>query len=1081
MIDRYRLNKKKIRQKIFCKKSHEIKCIISLFILLIISINSFGQVLIQGKVVDQENTPLTGVSIIEKGTKNGVSTNELGEFNITVSNNNSILLINYLGKKSKEFPISANRPILIVLETDNTNIDEVLVVGYGKQSRETLTTSVSKLDNKTLESIPFTNPTAALQGSLPGVRVQSTSGQPGAKARVIVRGGTSINNPNGATPLYIVDGIIRNDMDNINAEDIESLQVLKDAASTAIYGARGSNGVVIITTKAGADRPAEINYSYNLTSSSPGKTFDLVDAKDYIYFQRLGTFASGQYNPSILTQLSSATSAGTGNNLTKTTAYTTQYLNADNQHKLNEGWSSMPDPLDPSKTIIFKGTDFQDVLLQNSLSHNHNASVSGGNEKATYYANVGYLTNEGIAINTNYSRVNFSTRGELKVNDYLKFGAQVMYAKTKDKQVPAVGGATAAEFFKRSIATAPTTKYQFEDGTLAPGQLQSIGNPEYILNTFDTRNVRDDLTLSLTSEVKLIDNLKFKPQVSFYKSILDNRLFTKSYLNGPTTPINTRNSNASYYNLEQFQFDGVFSYDKTFGTKHNFDGQAGFAYFGQNINDLNAAGRGAGTDLIVTLNSASEAVTVGSTETQRSLYGFFASVNYNFDQKYLITVNTRYDGASNLGANNKWGIFPGVSLGWNVHKEQFWNRFVSEDYLRLKLRGSYGVNGNISGLGPYQAQGEYSVGNRYNGNAAIINTIIANDDLKWEKSKTINLGFDANIYNGKFNLILDAYKKVTDNLLTNMSLPHSSGISTILTNLGSLENKGIEMEINSNIISNEKFQWQIAINAGYVKNKILKLPNNGIENNRIGGFYVWDSERNDYSWLGGLQEGGTIGDMFAYKQLGVYSTDAEALNAPKDMLVVPTDKTKHGGDVNWADLDNNGIIDNKDRVNVGNIYPKWTGGFSNTFSYKDVSLFVRMDFTTGHTIYNEPRARLLGQFSGHMGLSTEVFNSWQKEGDKTDIPKFYWADQNVMQNLYRGNSFYYEKGDFLAIREVTLSYKIPLSIIQRVGLKNLRINVTGNNLHYFTNYKSLNPEEGGTDNGSYPIPRNIIFGAKVVF
>ncbi|MCT1530128.1 TonB-dependent receptor [Sphingobacterium daejeonense] len=1080
------INKKKFKQEknwhnVYVINSFYPKEVFIIFLFLLFSLQSFGQTIVQGIVIDQGNNPLSGVSIVEKGTRNGTSTNDNGEFTLKLTKPNAIIIANYVGMKTIEHVIKESGKQIIVLEPGNTNIDEVLVVGYGKQSRETLTTSVSKLDNKTLESIPFTNPTSALQGSLPGVRVQSTSGQPGAKARVIVRGGTSINNPNGATPLYIVDGIIRSDMDNINPEDIESLQVLKDAASTSIYGARGSNGVVIITTKTGANKPAEITYSYNLTSSSPGKTFDLVGAQDYIHFQRLGTYESGQYNPSIFTQLSSATSAGTGNDLSKNTAYTTQFLNSENQHKLNEGWSSMPDPLDPTKTIIFKSTDFQDVLLQNSFSHNHNVSVSGGNEKATFYSNVGYLTNDGIAINTNYSRVNFNSRGDLKVNDYLKFGAQVMYAKTKNQQVPSVGGATASEFFKRSIATAPTTKYQFEDGTLAPGQLQSIGNPEYILNSFDTRNVRDDLTLSLTSEVKIIENLKFEPQVSYYKSVLDSRLFTKSYLNGPTTPINTRNSNASYYNLEQFQFDGVFSYQKTFGLKHNLDGTAGFAYFGQNINDLNAAGRGAASDLIVTLNSASEAVTVASTETERSLYGFFASVNYNFDQKYLLTVNSRYDGASNLGANNKWGLFPGISVGWNVHKENLWKKFLSEDVLKLKLRGSYGINGNISGLGPYQAQGEYSVGNRYNGNAAIINTILANDDLKWEKSKTFNLGFDANIFNGKLNLIFDAYRKVTDNLLTNMSLPHSSGISTILTNLGSLENKGVELELSSNILSNENFQWQVAFNAGYVKNKILKLPNNGIENNRIGGFYVWDSERNDYAWLGGLQEGGTIGDMYAYKQLGIYSTDAEAANAPLDMLVVPTDKTKHGGDVNWADLDNNNIIDNKDRVNVGNIYPKWTGGFSNTFGYKDLSLFIRLDFTTGHTIYNEPRARLLGQFSGHMGLSTEIFNSWQKEGDKTDIPKFYWADQNVMQNLYRGNSFYYEKGDFLAIREITLSYKIPSALIGRIGLNNLRLNITGNNLHYFTNYKSLNPEEGGTDNGSYPIPRNIIFGAKVMF
>lgn len=1046
------------------------------FSLLVWGYVVMAQTQIRGKVTDEQGLGLSGVTITEKGTNNAVSTGEGGTFNLTLSSAAPVLVVKYIGKQVQEVPVNGQTEFTIALKDDETSVGEVLVIGYGTQSRETLTTSVSKLDKKVLENVPLANAASALQGTLPGVRVQSTSGQPGATPRVIVRGGTSINNPNGATPLYIVDGIIRGDINNINANDIESLQVLKDAASTAIYGARGANGVVLVTTKSGKEGKVQVNYGYDHGISNLQKKYELLGARDYIYFQRLGIAARAVQDPSQLTKLGLATSGGAGNDLTNKTAFTTQYLTDANKHKLSEGWESMPDPIDPSRTIIFKGTDYQDVLFNTGRTNNHNLTFAGGSEKAKFNLGLGYLGNQGIALDSDYKRLSVNLNGEVKAADNLTVFGRLLYSNMNDKKV----FGTENNMFGRSLALTPVAKYTFEDGSLAPGVGSSIGNPEYYLQKIDAKNNNDNMTISVGGKWDILPGLDFSPQFSLYQVTTDNRFFQQAYYNGVSTFVDSRDASAGFTKLKQHQADGVFSYSKSFLEKHEIDAKLGFSYFQTVNSNISASGRKAATDLIPTLNGAAEAVTVSGAESQLRIIGYFSRINYNYMQKYLLSLNMRYDGASNLG-NQKWGFFPGVSAGWNVHNEPFWAN-IYQTVSQFKLRASYGVNGNIGSLSPYGAQGEYSVGQRYAGLAAIMNNSLANPLLTWEESKTLNFGADVGFLNNRINLMVDVYRRVTDNLLTSMSLPHSTGFASILTNLGSLENKGVELELSARVLpSSSPLSWDISLNSAKVKNKILHLPENGIENNRIGGDFVYVPSKGDYAWVGGLQEGGRFGDLYAYHQLGIYATDEEAAKGPKDTMVPLSDKTKFGGDVNWEDVDGNGEIDSRDRVYVGNIYPTWTGGFTNSFAYKNIGLTVRMDYTTGHTIYNYTEATSVGQFQGENGLSTALLRSWQKQGDVTDIPRVYWADQQARSNIFRGNSYYYEKGDYLALREVTLSYALPESIVKPLKISQLRFNVTGSNLHYFSKYKGLNPEEGGTDNGRYPLPRTIVFGANLTF
>jgi len=1037
--------------------------------------------IISGTVNSSEGESLPGVNVLVKSTDQGTITDVDGNFRINAPED-ATLVFSFVGYISKEVTLNGQTTIEVTLNPDVQQLGEIVVIGYGTESREELTTSVSKVDTKVLENVPYANPASALQGNVSGVRVQTTTGQPGASPRIIVRGGTSINNPNGASPLYVIDGVIRNDMDNIDANNIESMQVLKDAASTSIYGARGSNGVVVITTKNGEPGNNKITYNYNLMLSKVGNTYDMVPARDFIKFYRESVVAISRKIPERMSLLDQATPGGTGNDLTAATSYTTQYLTPENEHKLNEGWESMPDPVDPSKTIIFQGTDWQDILFQTGVSHEHFLSFSGGTQKGTYSLGLGYLDNEGTAVGTFYKRFSAKFNGELQVRDNLSVYSRLMYSKSSHRGE--------GWNYARGQAIAPTAKYLLEDGSLAPSAHPSYRNPEYYNNSQDIKNGEDNLTIAVGSKWDILPGLSFEPQLSLFSTAVNERFFQKaSYINNPTIYVDSRTATGYHSDQNQYQADAILAYVKSFNKIHNLSVKGGFSYYKTDNNILSARGQGAASDLIPTLNASAVPVSVDGIESHQLILGYFSRINYNFDQKYLFSLNARYDGASNLGDEYKWGFFPGISAGWNMHRENFWGN-VPDMLSRLKLRGSYGVNGNISGLGYYEAQGVYSVGRQYGTNSAVINSDLANPQLQWERSNTINFGIDLGLFNDRITIISDIYRRVTDNLLTDLPLPPSTGFNNVRTNLGSLENKGWEFELIANILpAQSDFQWDASFNVSFVKNKILELPDNGVENNRVGGINIWDPSIQDYTWAGGLQEGQPIGNMYGFVQEKIYTTDEEALADPVvDQIVTVTDKTKFGGDVKWLDVDDNGIIDLRDRVYMGNVYPTWTGGISNYFNYKNFTLGIRMDYTLGHTKYDWSRALILAVYGTRSGLTTDAYNSWQEPGDVAQYPQIYWADQQTQRNIARtqgdingGSSIFYQSGDYLALREISLSYSFPIDIIQKIGLSNLSINVTGNNLHYFTKFRGLSPEDGGRDSGTYPIPKNLIFGIKVGF
>lgn len=1056
---------------------HEKKWLL-LFLCMLYAAVMQAQTSLTGTILNEAGEPVAGATVGIKGAEAGVSAGNDGSFSLPVRDPKGTLVVSAVGYQQQEVLLNGRAEIQVVLKQSGSNaLSEVVIIGYGKQRRDVVTTAVSKLDNKVLENIPYSNAAAALQGNLAGVRVQTNSGQPGAAPNIVIRGGTSINSPNSSPPLYIIDGVQRSNMNDIAAHDIKSIQVLKDAAATSIYGAQGSNGVVIVETKSGLPGKPQVTYSFDLVRSEVVKKYDLLTAEEEAYFSRLGLIATSRINPAFEVQLDrNVYLGGAGNDLTNNTTNSLQYLTQDNRYKLSQGWYSIPDPVDASRTLIFSSTDWQRMLFRKALSQNHALTVSGGSQKARFYLGIGYLDNKGIAIETDYKRFSLNLNGELNLNDRMKLFARVMYAHMQNTQVPTT------DVFKSSLIAPVTNKLYFEDGTLSPGRNFGYSNPFYRISVYNPRNVSNDLTMIVGGNLEIVNGLSFSPQFSVQYKGTYSRNFLKSYLDGPATKVTSRTATGSYAENFRPQANAVLTYNKIFSNDHDFELKGGMSYLWTDNISLSATGNNAATDIIPTLNASATPTAVSGAETQQALIGYFSRATYNYKRKYLFNMSLRYDGASNLGTDHKWGLFPGVSAGWNLDQESFWSA-LPPDLVKMKLRASYGVTGNISGLGLYQAQGEYNASSRYNGASGIMISVLPNQNLKWEQSKTFDVGADIGLLNNRVSLILDYYRRVTDNLLTTLPLPPSSGFPSILTNYGSLENKGFEVEVSARVMDpSAAFQWNIALNHATVSSKILRLPENGIEHNRVGGYYVYDPARGGYAWLGGLQEGGRIGDLYGYRQVSVYATDEEAAKGPVDMLLPSANKIKYGGDVNWLDVDRNDTIDTRDRVYLGNAIPRFTGGFSNTFSYKNLNLIVRMDYTLGATMYNETAARLEGNFSGANAISANIRRSWQQQGDVTDIPRYYWADQNGQWNVWnnRGNSRFYESMDFLCLREVTLSYNLPRTLLHKLRISDIKLNVTGSNLVYFTKYTGLSPEQTDSDT-AYPNPRSFIFGASITF
>lgn len=1088
-----------------------------------------------GVVKDATGETVIGASVVVKGTTNGTITDFDGNFTLNNVKKGDIIQISFVGYQTQEVKYTG-QPLNIILKDDTEILDEVVITGYGgSQKRAALTTAISKVDNAVLKNAAYSNAGQSLQGSVTGLRVINTTGQPGANPDITLRGGATITGDN-TNALIVIDGIVRNSMSDVNPSDIASIQVLKDAASTAIYGARANGGVILIETKSGKEGKTSINYKFKLGKNFTRKGYEFCNAQDYIYYNRLGMLNTnnavsgygGGWN------VDGQMGYGVGNSL-----FDIRYLDDSTAHLQNEGWSSMTDPYYEGRTILFKdysGRLDDEVFSSNAITQDHYINITGGNDKGTFASSLGYYNEDGMIKGTGFQRFSGSINGSYQILPILNVKAGVSYVWSTRPELW-IGS---YEFFYRTRSQRPTWNPWNEDGSPASGFGTGDGNPAYYRDrlTSDNSTTRATYNIGFTLDI-LPKHLVLSGNASLLNYDYQREKFNKAYQpQNSNTPNTTRQAEAWIQKYHQIQLNASLTYTNTFAEKHNLEAMVGGEYYTYDRFDLEAKTQGSPTDDVPTLNAGATRTATTSTKTAYRILSAFGRINYNYNMKYLLSLTARYDGISRL-KDNRWGFFPGVSVGWNIMEEEFWKESKVADVIsNLKPRISYGVNGNVNGIGNYEIYGSYDqVGvipntstnkpTNYAGATAIYNSTLLNTGLRWEQSQTFEAGLDIGFLHNRLSFILDYYSRDTKDLLTKLALPRYTGFSSIVTNQGTLRNYGFEAEVRANLINKGGFTWDMTANISTVANKIISLPVNGNDNNRVGGYEVAAGPvdangKTPTKWIGGRQEGGKLGELIAYKQQHIFKDwedvkqhantridEVASLYGPGlanqiNPLTGKTYKESNGwkpiepGDVCWEDMNNDGIINGYDRYVVGNVYPNITGGFSTTFGYKGFSLYARFDYALGHTLYNDLKARSLGQYQGNFNVITDVRNMWSESNTNTDLSKFYYADQLAKKNITRSNnastaadnnnSNYYEKGDYLALREVTLSYQLPKSLISKAHMTEASIYVTGQNLFYITGYEGTSPEPvvtttygRGIDNGRYPTPRTLLFGLSVTF
>jgi len=1077
-----------------------------LLALLIVSLSATAQQNTTGKVTDATGQGIPGSTVKVKGTNIAVVTNSDGNFSIK-ANRGDVLVFSFTGYTTKEITITNQTTINALLLEDSKGLDEVVVIGYGTQNRRTVTNSIAKLDKDVLANTPRSNAASALQGTVTGLQVVTTSGQPGASPAILLRGGASINSP--GSPLVIVDGVIRS-LNDISSENIESIETLKDASATAIYGARANNGVILVTTKSGKVGSSQIGYKFTGGYNQERKGYEYMGAGDYIYYTRLGYLNSGR----TLAQANSSRGLGLSTNAADLASFDIRSYVAGTT-VLPAGWQILNDPY--GGQIMYKdhGGEIKDLIFQNTYTKDHYLNASGGNEKGKYFASFDAYNEDGVIVGSKYKRYTGDVNGSYKIKPNVEVSSGVSLSTSS--QLGTIGGEVSTLY--RNMAVWPTLNPWLDEAKTAPNPGNGVtdGNPLYWLSRLDRSNEVNRITANAAVKWDIIPGLYFKATGNAYLNenlIQSFQKSTQTYAqifanSGAST---TRNSSSYFARDFQTQYNGVLNYTKSFG-KHNFTVLGGGEYYDIKSYASQILGQNAPTDDVPTAN-ASTTFAAGSNYTTRTEYKIlstFGRLAYDFDEKYLFAATFRIDGASSLAAGNRNGFFPGVSAGWNLHREDFFKNSGAGKYISsLKPRISYGQNGNIAGLGRYETQGVYSLQGNYNGSAGFLNTGMINTDLRWEKSKTTDVGLDIGFLKDRITVIFDYYNRKTSDLLTNLVLPNYTGFGSYRTNLGTFQNKGEEIGIDAKIINKGNFRLSAGANASYVKSKVLQLPFNGNENNRQGGLQVYDPAAGKVIWVGGLQEGQEIGSIYGYKQVSIFKDAAEvaaiAGNRTDAIAGITGPNLAAGingritpGDVNWQDVNGDNIIDSRDQVYLGNINPKWTGGFNLNASYKGFGIYNRWDFALGHTIYNDLVARTLGNYQGTFNYITLQANAWSPTNTDTDIPKVYYADQvagskqnytranNGNSTLNGNNSRFYEKGDYLCLRELTFSYDLPKNILQKSKfLNNARIYVSGSNLLYITKFSGPSPEPPTVDgiitgiyNGTYPTPRTFTLGLQV--
>lgn len=1048
-----------------------------LYFFLLISLASImgasaQEVNISGVVIDNEGLTMPGVTVSVKGTSTGTITDMDGKYSLN-SQKGAVLVFSFIGYITKEVKVGDEYTINITLAPSTIGLDEVVVVGYGTQSKRTITSAVTKVSGDVLKNVPVSSVAEGLKGKIAGARLYSKNNTPGADATIRIRGGSSINKSND--PLILVDGIERT-FSGLNPNDIESIEVLKDAASTAIYGSRASNGVVLITTKTGATNQAPtITFEANVALQQAERLYDFMNARDYINTVRPAVALSP--NPDY--NFKDGYSASSGN--TDSSIYSTRYLMEG--ESIPSGYQSMSDPLDPTKTLIFQDNNFQKEIYRNALWQNYYVGINGGSEKIKYNASAGYTNDGGVAIATNYSRLSMRNNLDIKINKKLSFAMGFDYSKTNSSEYP-----NQMNVISRGLATPATQKKYNADGTPTKGRNATSPNPLWYEYYKDQSNVKKRLAAFGRLTYRIIDGLKAEVQVSTFNHHWRSDSFEKANeFNG------LRTTTAEYGELNRNKLEVFGTYNKSIN-EHSFSITAGYSYQRNKNQSMSATVTGASSDKVPTLTAGPTKKAAGSNFTEEVTIGYFGRLTYDYQKKYLFSATFREDASSRFAPGNQWGFFPGASLGWVMSEEAFMKNIKFVDNFKWRL--SYGQTGNNS-IGLYDALGKYSTNAKYNGTAGIVPATMPNFDLTWEVSTQLDAGFDLSLFNNRLNITVDYFDKRTDKLLFSKELPNTSGFSEVQTNIGKVKFYGFDFELSSTNIQSDNFIWESKFTWSFVKNKVLKLPDNGRYRNRIGGITLADGTA-----FGGIAEGEPLYRYYGYVVDHIIETQEQADNAMYDSFAKGYRHSdgkkiagrKEIGDYEWknrkgsATKDGKAYIDSQDQFLLGYTVPHSTGGLNNSFTYKNFTLNIFLDWALGHSINNTSEMRyFMNTFAYNYMLVNDVKKCWKQPGDKTKYARFTANDpDDGNSNFNRTSNIFNYKGDYLCIREISLQYNVPVTKLAKLGIKALSFTLSGNNLHYFTAVKGVSPEVGASSTYdasyyNYPPIRKYSIGAKVTF
>ena len=1103
----------------------------------LLPVQSQQGITINGVVSDATGDPLPGVNVMIKGTTQGTLTDVDGAYFLPVANENATLVFSYVGFAAQEIVVGAQRTINIKLNEEARQIGEVVVTGYGgTQLRSKLINSISKVKAETLEVGVHADPVRALAGVVSGLRIVQTSGNLTTDPQIILRGGTNLDGT--GAPLFVVDGIVRDNLRGINPADIESIDVLKDAGATAIYGARANNGVIMVTTKSGKSGHSEITVHTKIGLDYLNDVYKFVNARDFLYHVRSAQRNSAQVwqdqsgnwrGPLNMAPLTSSGSFGTGNlywdpanpnspldgNKDSRALYSTMIMNDNNRFLLNEGWQSMIDPVF-SDELIYKEFDWIKACYRNpAVTQDYNISLSGGNDKGHYYAGLGYNHTESLPYSLFWKNMTFVFNGDYKIKNWLTSFSNLNFSKAK--YVQDLDFISEASLFGRVLGVAPTFRGTNADGEFLIGTTRADSNPQKDIDALWRDNNIEQLYFGQTFKFDILKNLSLKLTGNWALRKNINEGMNKDYMTTANTWNRTRSTWANYGDSFRQMYNAVATYDLSYAG-HHLNILAGSEYFDEFYKYFSAQGNGAPTDDFHALNLTSTAEnqrSISSSHWQERIWSFFGRMNYDYLEKYLLSFTIRRDGYSKL-LNNRWSVFPGISAGWVFSKESFM-KSLSDIVSFAKLRTSYGLNGNVSGVGTYELQGSFSR-IAYNGNTGYSLGNLPNYGLRWERSNTFETGLDISFLENRINTNFTWFYRETIDKFANIPLPGSSGITSIRTNNGSLSNKGVELDINFRILERSDWKWGFDLTYSFYKNKILQLPDNGLERNRQNAIQVYSGNGDELIWIGGYQEGQRPGDLYAFKSEGVFKTAAEvaaiagnridktrAINGNGLDLYGPnhwnqfTDAQKatgmpiEAGDMNWKDVNEDGVIDQFDLVYMGNVFPKAIGGFRNNISWKGIALYARFDYALGHVQHDLWRGWLMNGMAGNnISCLVEVKDTWSPENPNGKLPKFYIRDDQVKRNYYRGyNSIFVYKGDYLCIRELQLSYDLKKEWLQKIGSSGIQLSVTGQNLGYITKSKTYNPENttgtaynsisGNVTASGWTLPRTVVFGALFKF